>query len=70
MFNLSYFFTGAFSGPVIDRFGIRMTSAFGGLISSIGIVIAAFAYNVTFLIITYGIITGIQPNHVRLTSNQ
>jgi MFS transporter, OFA family, oxalate/formate antiporter len=46
------------AGFLIDRFGVRLVAATGGMIAGLGYVLSSFDSNAFSLVITYGVITG------------
>ncbi len=46
------------AGFLIDRFGVRLVAAIGGMIAGLGYVLSSFDGNAFSLVITYGMITG------------
>lgn len=46
------------AGFLIDRYGVRLTTAIGGIVAGLGYVLSSFNSNVYALVLTYGVITG------------
>ncbi|XP_078524287.1 monocarboxylate transporter 14 [Lissotriton helveticus] len=50
---------GPFIGLLINTCGCRMTTIFGGILSALGWILSAYATNVLYLFITFGVLAGI-----------
>ncbi|XP_063417548.1 monocarboxylate transporter 12-B-like [Mytilus trossulus] len=59
LLNGMYLFAGPIASVLTNRFGPRVVTVVGGIISSVGFAASAFAPNIYWLCITFGVIPGI-----------
>ena len=57
-FTLSFHLSGPVAGGLVNKFGCRMVTIVGSVVSALGVIIASFSSDLDVLIITYGLIGG------------
>ena len=55
---LHFCVVGFFVAPLVSRFGLSTVTVISGLLSFLGLAATAVSTDITFLIITYGVVTG------------
>ena len=58
LFNIFLTLSGIVAGPLIKKFGWRLVTVIGSVISAIGFFASSFSPNVYLLYLTYGGLTG------------
>ncbi|XP_064638937.1 monocarboxylate transporter 12-like [Lineus longissimus] len=59
LITASGFFIGTFAGGLVNKLGCRPVVILAGLLAGVGLGSSMFAMNVVYMIITYGVVTGI-----------
>lgn len=55
---------GIVAAMLINKYGCRVTTIVGGILTSSGLVLSFFAPNVYFLYFSLGVVSGKKPNHI------
>lgn len=68
--NIYLFVSGPFIGIGINIFGCRSCTVFGGVIAMLGLVGASFSKNLSSMMVTFGVVSGVYFCHLLCVMGQ